>query len=84
MSDTFLGRLLYKFMKKQMAKLVEGREDSPLALLMDAMADEAPMRAMLMSADGMLTRGMLEGLLTIINGQFFKGAGELIRAARNK
>jgi beta-glucosidase len=84
MSDSFIGRLLHGYMKKQVGKMIEGKEDTPTALLMEAIAKEAPLRTMLMAGDGQLTREMLDGLLIMINGQFFKGAAALIKASRNK
>ena len=84
MTDTFIGRLLYNFMGKQMEKMIQGQEGTPTALLMEAMAKEVPLRSILMSSDGSLTREMLDGIVIMINGQFFKGAAELIKAARAK
>ena len=84
MADSFIGRLLHSYMGKQMAKIIEGQEDTPTALLMEAMAKEAPLRTMLMVGDGSITREMLDGLIIMINGHFFKGAAALIKAARNK
>jgi len=84
MTDSFIGRLLYSYMGKQMAKMIEGQEDTPTAVLMEAMAKEAPLRTMLMVGDGSITREMLDGLIIMINGHFFKGAAALIKAARNK
>jgi beta-glucosidase len=84
MTDSFIGRQLYNFMGKQMAKMIEGQEDTPTALLMEAMAKESPLRTMLMVGDGSITREMLDGLIIMINGHFFKGAAALIKAVRNK
>ena len=80
MSDSFIGRQLHKFMKSQMAQMIQGEEDTPIALLMEAMLNEMPLRGLLMMGDGPLTREMLEALLLLINGKFFRGAGALIRA----
>jgi beta-glucosidase len=84
MQDSFIGRQLFGLMNKQMAKIIEGEEGTPTALLLEAMAREMPLRSMLMAGNGSLTREMLEALLTMINGKFFKGSGEMIRAIRNK
>jgi beta-glucosidase len=84
MRDSFIGRQLYKSMASQIKKMIAGREDTPMALLMEAMIREMPLRGMLMSEDSPFTREMLEALLTMINGQFFKGAGAFIRARRKK
>jgi len=80
MSDSFIGRQLYSFMKKQMSKMIEGQEDTPTALLMEAMTRELPLRSVLMLNDGSLTREMLDALLVMINGKLFKGLFSLIKA----
>jgi len=84
MTDSFVGRLLHGYMKKQIAGMIEGQEDTPTALLMEAMADEAPLRTMLMTGDGSITREILDGMLIMINGNFFKGFAALIKAGRDK
>lgn len=85
MQDSFLGRQLGSYMRMQVGKMIkENDEDGPTALLLSAIVKEAPLRTMLMSSDGVLTREMLEALLTMINGKFFKGLPALLRAIRNK
>ena len=84
MSDSFIGRQLANMMNKQISKMIAGMEDTPTALLMEAMVKELPLRGMLMTGDGSLNREMLDALLVMINGEFFKGFGALIKAARNK
>jgi beta-glucosidase len=84
MSDSFIGRQLHNVMKSQMAKMIQSQEDTPLALLLEAVMHEMPLRGMLMTGDGPLTREMLDALLIMTNGKFLKGAGALIRAIRNK
>jgi beta-glucosidase len=80
MGDSWIGRQLYKTMGAQMGKLIAGQEDTPMGLLMEAMSREMPLRGMLMGGDGRLTREMLEALLLLANGKFFRGVGALIRA----
>ncbi len=84
MQDSFIGRQLFGMMNKQIAKMIEGQEDTPTALLMASMVREMPMRNMLMMDGGPLTREMLVALLTMINGMFFKGIGEMLKAILNK
>jgi hypothetical protein len=67
-------------MSAQIGKLIAGQEDTPMGLLMEAMSREMPLRGMLMGGDSRLTREMLEALLLLINGRFFRGVGALIRA----
>ena len=84
MSDSFVARQLYSYMGKQINKMIAGQEDTPTALLMRAMAREAPLRTLLMMGDGSITREMLDALLVMINGKTFRGSGALIKAIRNK
>ena len=84
MNDSFIGRQLFNMMQKQMAKMLEGQEESPTAKFMQAMAQEAPLRTMLMMSDGAVTRPMLEALLDLMNGSYFSGGKALVKAIRNK
>jgi beta-glucosidase len=80
MQHSFIGRQLYGLMEKQMAKMIEGQENTPIALLMEAALQEMPLRGMLMSADGPFTREMLEALLDLINGKVIRGTGAMVKA----
>jgi beta-glucosidase len=84
MQESFIGRQLYGMLSKQMGKMIEGQEDTPTALMMNAMMKEMPLRSMLMFGDGSISRGMLDGLLLMINGKFFKGLGAVIKGMLNK
>jgi len=80
MGDSFVGRQFYNMIRSQMSKMFQGQEDTPMALLMEAVMHEMPLRGMLMRGDGPFTREMLEALLVLMNGRFFKGIGALVRA----
>jgi hypothetical protein len=84
MTDSLFGRQLYAYMQRQINRLIQGQEDTPTALLMEAMAREAPLRTMLMTSDGSISREMLDALLFILNGKFFVGARALLRAMRSR
>jgi beta-glucosidase len=84
MQDSFFGRQLLAVMNKQMAKMIAGQEDTPMELLMNAAIQEMPLRGMLMSGDGSLTREMLEALLDMINGKIFKGISGMLKAILTK
>ncbi|MFH2038460.1 MAG: glycoside hydrolase family 3 C-terminal domain-containing protein, partial [Chloroflexota bacterium] len=58
MTDSWVARWLHAYMSKQILKLMAGKEDTPTALLMASMVKEAPMRSILMAADGGITRPM--------------------------
>lgn len=83
MSGSLIGRQLFKMVKKQMAELIKGQEDTPTGMLMSSMAGEMPLRSMLMFP-GALDRPKLEALLLMINGHFFQGLGAFLRAGSGK
>jgi hypothetical protein len=83
MTGSFIGRLLYKLVNDAIGKLIRGQENTPTAALMRAMAQEMPMRSMLM-APGPLDRPKLEALLLMINGHFIKGLFSLIRSGLSR
>ncbi|MBM3137559.1 MAG: glycosyl hydrolase [Chloroflexi bacterium] len=82
MCETPLGRVLSKYMQKEIRKLVAGFEDSPNALMMKQMTMEGPLRLLLMSAGSHINRGMMEGLLMMINGQLLRGLSHLLKARK--
>ena len=84
MQDSFIGRQLYSFIERQMAKMLAGEEDTPMGLLMQAMTHEMPLRAMLMMGDGQISREMLDALVTMMNGRTLRGGGALIKALRSR
>jgi beta-glucosidase len=84
MTDSFIARQIYNFLNRQMRQMIQDQEDTPTALLMEAMLREIPLRAMLMMGDGTFNCEMLDALLIMINGKFFRGVGALIKAMRNK
>ncbi|HOT92253.1 MAG TPA: glycoside hydrolase family 3 C-terminal domain-containing protein [Anaerolineae bacterium] len=79
MQTSFIGRQLFGMIKKQMDQMAMGKEDTPAALLLEATSHEMPLRSMLMG-DSFLSREILEALLLIMNGRFFKGVFALVRA----
>jgi len=79
MHESFIGRQFAGMIKKQLHKMIEGKEDTPMALLMEATAQEMPLRGMLMG-DTPLNREMLEALLLMMNGRFFRGLFALVHA----
>ena len=77
MKGSFIGRRLHKTVSEQLHKMVAGQEDTPTGLLMLAMVDEMPLRAMMLF--GGLGRSQLEALLALINGRVLKGLAALLR-----
>lgn len=84
MRGSFIARQLYNFMESQMAKMIEGQEGTPTAYLMQAMVQEMPLRSIMMMGNGPFNREMLNALLDMVNGHFFKGLFSFIGAAIRK
>ncbi len=84
MRGSWVGRLLGSIIDRQLRAWIKGREDQPVALLMRSIAHEAPLRTMLMTSGGSVTREMLEALLAMSNGKLFTGLAALIKASRQK
>jgi beta-glucosidase len=84
MRDSFIARWLHNMLKKHMSTIIQGQEDTSMNLMeMEAILNEMPLRAMMISeSDGQLSRAVLEALVVMINGRFFKGLGALIKAIR--
>jgi beta-glucosidase len=79
MQGSFVGRQLRSYMQRELTTLVD-EADETNALLLQAMAREAPLRLMLMAGDERLSRDMLEGLLLMINGRYLKGVLALVKS----
>ncbi len=84
MNDSFIGRQLANMMDKQIMGMVKDDPESATALMMRSMVKGLPLRAILMMGGDNLNRGMLDGLLIMLNGKFLKGLVVLVKAARQK
>jgi len=82
MTDSFIGRQLFAYLKRQIEVLIPDQEDKPTGAIMQAMLHEMPLRSLLMLGDGAITRHTLDALLQMINGKFFKGLIDLLKAIR--
>ncbi|KAA3657969.1 MAG: glycosyl hydrolase, partial [Chloroflexi bacterium] len=64
MTGSFVGRQMHGYMQKQINKMFnEQEEESPTSLLMQSIANEGPLRSLLLMDDGTITREMLDALL---------------------
>jgi beta-glucosidase len=72
----WFGRLFSRMFKKQAAKkMSEMSED--IAAMMEHMFDEMPLRSIKMLAGGQMPPNFINGLLTVVNGNFFKGLRQM-------
>lgn len=80
MKNSFIGRQLGRLIRKQVQQMTAAAPESPNARMIEAVLEEAPLRT-LMIFDDRLNRGMIAGLLRMINGKFFPGLLLLLRNA---
>lgn len=80
-TDTKFGRRMYKMAKKQVGKVM-GDSGEDIQRMAEAMIDDMPLRMLYMLGGGKMTPRRMDGLLTMINGQFFKGLGMMLKKAK--
>lgn len=80
--DSFVGRRFNAFVRKEMQKQykIEPRKDQ--IRMMAAMMNDYPIRGLISSSGGLVSRELMEGMLIMINGKPIRGARKMIRANR--
>ena len=84
MHDSWLARLLHRQMYAQIRKMSGHDPESPTAIMFESMAKEMPMRSLLMLGNGVFTVPMLESIMMMINGYYWKGLRALIASRKHK
>jgi beta-glucosidase len=79
LQGSFIGRLMFKMMNGIARKMAGDHLDSPTGLLMEQMMVELPLRGVLAFGGERLSRAMIEGLLEMFNGRFFKGFWRIVK-----
>ena len=59
-------------------------KDDPNCLMMHEVMVTSPIRSLSFSSQGMFNERMAEGLLTILNGKFWKGVGLILKNINKK
>lgn len=57
--------------------------DDPNARMMYEVLKTSPLRALASASQGMMSQTMADGLLTMLNGKFFRGLNQLLKALSN-
>ncbi len=78
--DRPFGRFLARIGRRIAIKMVGGSEDA--AENADILLGNMPLRALLMLNGQRVTHGMVEGIAMIINGQFFRGLGRMMKKVK--
>ena len=77
-----LGRIIYKLVKKEMAKNSVGQDgvyDEKTARMMEAISGEIPLKSFEMRDDDMLPKYFVEGLVEILNNRFIEGLALMLK-----
>ncbi|MFA7674042.1 MAG: glycoside hydrolase family 3 C-terminal domain-containing protein [Clostridia bacterium] len=73
---SFTGRLLTWLMMKKVRHMTDvAKNDENLELMIREMLYDMPLRSLCLMTGGMFTMIQVEGLVTMMNGRFFKGLG---------
>lgn len=81
---SLVGRWLAATLNKNIQELVKDEPDGPTALMLREMVKGMPLRGIGMMSGGTVTRPLLEGVLTMVNGRFFKGLAAALRARKGR
>lgn len=73
MKDSWLARMFHARIKQAMAEQFVSDAESPTGILFRAMAEEMPLRSLLMFSGGRMTLARLEALLLMMNGKWIRG-----------
>lgn len=82
MHDSWLARLLHSQLHAQTRKMSGHDPESPTAIMFESMAKEMPMRSLLMLGNGMFSLPLLDAIMLMINGYYWKGLRALIAARK--
>lgn len=78
--DRPFGRFLARIGRRIAVKMIDSGEDA--AENADILLGNMPLRALLMLNGQRVTHGMVEGIAMMINGQFFRGLGRMMKKVK--
>lgn len=74
-----LARFALKIAKPAIRMSMKADKDDPNYLMIYEVMKTSPMRALAFSSQGMFNMKMVDGVVTIMNGKFFKGLGMVLK-----
>ncbi|MDE6614614.1 MAG: glycoside hydrolase family 3 C-terminal domain-containing protein, partial [Clostridia bacterium] len=74
-----LARFDLKIAKPAIRMSMKAKKDDPNYLMIYEVMKTSPMRALAFSSQGMFNMKMVDGVVTIMNGKFFKGVGMVLK-----
>jgi beta-glucosidase len=78
LSHTFIGKQLKKMITKQMQEMIGETPDEAFALMAETMADEMPLRSLVVLSNGVLSIKRATGLLDLANKKPLRGLWKII------
>jgi beta-glucosidase len=82
LSDSLAGSRLIHYLETQAGEMLQDDPDSVLAMVMRASIKGLPLRSLARLAGERINQEMMESLLSMLNGRFFKGLIGILRARR--
>lgn len=77
---SLVGRFFVKQVKANMAKTMGGEEGmEEFSKIIDAMLEDMPLRQLAMLSGGAMTPALMDGLVEMMNGHFFRGLKKMRR-----
>ena len=74
-----LARFALKIAKPAIRMSMKAKKDDPNYLMIYEVMKTSPMRALAFSSQGMFNMKMVDGVVTVMNGKFFKGVGMVLK-----
>ena len=74
-----LARFALKLAKPAIRMSMKAKKDDPNYLMIYEVMKTSPMRALAFSSQGMFNMKMVDGVVTVMNGKFFKGVGMVLK-----
>jgi beta-glucosidase len=82
MQHSLIARQLRKTIKKQSEAILGDDPDGPMAQMIQATLNDAPLRALILNGGDAFPQEMADGLLLMINRQYFKGLKLLLQSRK--
>ena len=76
---TFIGRKILDGVRKEMSKVFGDEGDDSMALMVESMVEEMPLRSLVALSNGEMNNAKAEGLLDLMNKKIFRGIVKLIK-----
>jgi beta-glucosidase len=76
---SFIGKQLYKMVKKQMAQMLDQEPNETMVKMMEKSVEEMPFRSLVVFSGGKLSVNRAQGLVDMMNAKVLRGLVKLIK-----